>query len=1120
MRRSEYYDLRLPERLEDRNDPADIDDLTYDMEVIDKELNSQADKDKELDDLKASRVELNAHASAAVLAHPDGSVTDNKIGLRSIGRVQNKLQALLTLVGEQMKGIKGTAAWNDTPAITLAKANETLNSHEDTVRSLRRDLDEHRADRENPHYVTKAQVGLGSCDNTADLDKPVSLAQQAAIQMVQDSVDLHKGDQENPHGVTKEQVNLGNVPNVATNDQTPTYTVSQSLGALVSGETLSLALGKLAKAVLSLQEHLANRSNPHGVTAHQAGAYTQQETDAKDTAVKTALEAALNAHMADKGNSHGVTKAQVGLSNVTNDAQVKRSEMGKANGVATLDANGQVPAAQLPSFVDDVLEYASKTDFPATGESGKIYVSLADNLTWRWSGTGYVEISKSLALGETSSTAYPGDKGKALAADLASTKTVVAANTAARHTHANKALLDSYTQTEENLADAVGKKHSHGNASVLDGITAALLANWNSAFGHVSDTVKHITAAERTLWNGALQTLKIGTVASGSTASASIAKSGTTATLNLTLPSGAQGPKGDKGDKGDTGATGATGPQGPKGDTGAQGATGPQGATGATGPQGPQGVTGATGPAGPNLISTSTQVSGFSTGQFLYANGSVVGAKAITPAGIGAAEKTHTHDYLPLSGGKLTGLLKAPNGIETTLHKNSYVRFTVAGDADTYYPVRIYLNQSGFAFGAVSISRGYGWAAPSSWNTATHKGGLTLTVRWTGDGSWGGNDKRILVEEFNETYSKMVGGIDLSTGGLIVWLRGGGALYQLNSMYGTAAAAVVHLTTYTDGARRTFDARTAPDLTGVYSRWMVRGSALYDSNNRVYSPVNKPAPADIGAAAAAHTHNYAGSSSAGGAATTALACSGNSATATKLKTAREITVGSTKKTFDGSADVSWSLGEIGAAICDPSTSGAARWAVALNTPRTITIGKTGKLFDGSANVSWSLAELGILDFVYPIGSIFEWASVSGSSGPSFTTVAAVQTHFGGQWEAYGVGRVLAGLDASQTEFGTVGKTGGAKTHKLVEAELPVISGRIHSGEGGYGATGGGYGNIRSCTGAFTATAESQYRLGTQAGQKWANSANSYQYADLQFGGNQAHNNLPPYITVYRYRRIA
>jgi len=115
-----------------------------------------------------------------------------------------------------------------------------------------------------------------------------------------------------------------------------------------------------------------------------------------------------------KGNVN-ITKANVGLGNVTNDAQVKRSEMGVANGVATLDADGKVPAAQLPSYVDDVLEFDKKASFPATGEADKIYVAKDTNLTYRWSGTAYVEISVSLALGETSSTAYAGDKGKALA---------------------------------------------------------------------------------------------------------------------------------------------------------------------------------------------------------------------------------------------------------------------------------------------------------------------------------------------------------------------------------------------------------------------------------------------------------------------------------------------------------------------------------------------------------------------------------------------------------------------------------------------------------------------------------------------------------------------------------
>jgi len=80
--------------------------------------------------------------------------------------------------------------------------------------------------------------------------------------------------------------------------------------------------------------------------------------------------------------------------------------------VAELDASGKVPAAQLPSYVDDVLEYPAKSNFPATGETGKIYVSTNDNKTYRWSGSAYVEISASIALGETASTAYPGNKGK------------------------------------------------------------------------------------------------------------------------------------------------------------------------------------------------------------------------------------------------------------------------------------------------------------------------------------------------------------------------------------------------------------------------------------------------------------------------------------------------------------------------------------------------------------------------------------------------------------------------------------------------------------------------------------------------------------------------------------
>ena len=94
---------------------------------------------------------------------------------------------------------------------------------------------------------------------------------------------------------------------------------------------------------------------------------------------------------------------------------------GANSGVAELDEDGKVPSSQLPSYVDDVLEFTNFNTFPIEGESGKIYIAVDTNRTYRWSGTQYTEISSSLSLGETSSTAYRGDRGK-IAYDHATAK--------------------------------------------------------------------------------------------------------------------------------------------------------------------------------------------------------------------------------------------------------------------------------------------------------------------------------------------------------------------------------------------------------------------------------------------------------------------------------------------------------------------------------------------------------------------------------------------------------------------------------------------------------------------------------------------------------------------------
>lgn len=94
------------------------------------------------------------------------------------------------------------------------------------------------------------------------------------------------------------------------------------------------------------------------------------------------------------------------------DDKVNKSEVGQPNGVAELDSNGIIISSQLPSYVDDVLEFDTKSDFPKNGESGKIYVDKSNNVSYRWSGSQYIMIASDLTLGETASTAYRGDRGR------------------------------------------------------------------------------------------------------------------------------------------------------------------------------------------------------------------------------------------------------------------------------------------------------------------------------------------------------------------------------------------------------------------------------------------------------------------------------------------------------------------------------------------------------------------------------------------------------------------------------------------------------------------------------------------------------------------------------------
>lgn len=207
-------------------------------------------------------------------------------------------------------------------------------------------------------------------------------------------------------------------------------------------------------------------------------------------------------------NKPTYTASEVGAlaSTVTHlSGDIATTEKGAANGVATLGSDGKVPSTQLPSYVDDVLEYNAKTNFPTSGESGKIYIDKATNITYRWGGSDYVAIGSDLALGETSSTAYAGDKGKANA-DAISTHTsngdihVTTTNKTAWNAKYDKPSggipktdLASAVQTSLGKADTALQSFTETDPTVpshVKNITSTDISNWNGKQAAITSSNK------------------------------------------------------------------------------------------------------------------------------------------------------------------------------------------------------------------------------------------------------------------------------------------------------------------------------------------------------------------------------------------------------------------------------------------------------------------------------------------------------------------------------------------------------------------------------------------------------------------------------------------------------
>lgn len=126
-----------------------------------------------------------------------------------------------------------------------------------------------------------------------------------------------------------------------------------------------------------------------------------------DSTLQANITAEVNARVALAASTAAAdtaeTNARVSADNalqVAVDAKIPLSQKGVANGVATLDGSGLIPTNQLPSYVDDVLDFANLAAFPGTGISGKIYVALDSSDIYRWSGSSYIKVSDAVSMSD------------------------------------------------------------------------------------------------------------------------------------------------------------------------------------------------------------------------------------------------------------------------------------------------------------------------------------------------------------------------------------------------------------------------------------------------------------------------------------------------------------------------------------------------------------------------------------------------------------------------------------------------------------------------------------------------------------------------------------------------
>lgn len=267
--------------------------------------------------------------------------------------------------------------------------------------------------------LVKADVGLGNVDNTSDANKPVSTAQATAISNAQSAAIASASTDATTKASNAQAAAIA----AAATDATTKADAAQT-AAITAASADATTKANAAQAASAPIAHVGATGAAHGAVTSGAngfmsaadkvkldavtGTNTGDETNATivskigatfipNATFATSASTAANAtKLATARTINGVSfdgSANITINAVDATARVASSLLGVANGVATLDGSGLIPAIQLPSYVDDVLEFTNLAAFPGTGETGKIYVAIDTNKTYRWTGSVYIAIA-------------------------------------------------------------------------------------------------------------------------------------------------------------------------------------------------------------------------------------------------------------------------------------------------------------------------------------------------------------------------------------------------------------------------------------------------------------------------------------------------------------------------------------------------------------------------------------------------------------------------------------------------------------------------------------------------------------------------------------------------------